>query len=66
MEGVVQGHGNERGWPDTVGRIHKKAAADASDTVADEVGTKSDQDLIRKGGSPALVEVVGQVLNPDC
>ena len=65
MEGVVQGHGHKRSGPDAVGGINEEATTDTSKTEADEVGAHSDDELVGKRASPALVEHVREELYPD-
>ncbi len=65
VESRVQGNGDQGLRPDTVRRPNQEAAADAGETVANEVGRQADEDLVGEGAGVRLVEILGQVLHPD-
>lgn len=62
VERSIQSNCNEGCGPHAVSRIHQKAAADARDTVSDEVRSKCNQYLIQEVSSVPLVEVLGKIL----
>ncbi len=64
VEGGDQRYGDERRGPHAVGRVHEESAADASKTVADQVGTEADADLVREGAGIFHIEELGQELRP--
>lgn len=65
MEGRVESNSDERSRPYAVGGIHEETSADSSHSIADEVGGESDENLVGEMSSIGLVEVLGEILDPD-
>jgi len=65
MEGVIQGHGDERRRPNTVRGPYQESATDAGQTISDIIRRQADEDLVAEIASIGLVEVLREVLDPD-
>lgn len=65
MEGRVQSNRDEGRRPYTIRWVYQESSADTSNTVADEVGGQCDENLVSNVGGVGLVEILGEILDPD-
>ena len=65
VESPVQCDSGQVRRPDSPRRVDEETTGKTSETVANEVGRKGNEDLVAKAASPCLIEVDGEVLHPD-